>query len=168
MARPRSNLNRWADGLLKILKDHAEQHAGDWYRAPATYRRGVGEEMLQLPDPVLCVSLNGTVDPIDVRPLGYQTSRAQMVIAVWMPSTSADVEAGEMVADLWRVLAQNRQLALEAGGSAGVDDPDALTLLQGFLSIGPTRISAKDSPTQGEVIIEQEVTIQWTWAGTTP
>jgi hypothetical protein len=168
MARPRSMLNRYADGLLKVLKDHSEQNPGDWYRAPMTWRRGISGAVQELPDPVLCVSLNGTVDPVDLRPLGYQTSRVSLMVAVLIKDVNADVAAGEMVADIWRVLAQNRQLAAVHDPEIGVDDPDEHTIAHGYLSIGPTRIAAKDDPTQGEAVIEQEVTIQYTWAGTEP
>lgn len=172
MARPRSMLNRIADGLLKVFADHAEQNAGDWFLAPNTFRRGVSEEIQGQADPIIAVTLNGSVEPVDLRPLGYQTSRANLLVVYAagrsLGGLNADEAAAEMVSDLWRVLAGNRQLAAVNDPEAGVDDPDQLTLLQGFLSIGTASISANSSPTQGEVVIEQQVTVQWTWSATAP
>lgn len=168
MARARGNLNRYADGILKILKDHATTYPELWFRVPALFEREISPAALSNPEPVLIVSLAGEGSPLDLRPLGYQTTRHTMTIIVWIRGKGVDEAAGEMLADLWRVLAQNRQLALSAGSSVGVDDPSGLTLSQGYLSIGNHRLDINDNPAAPEAVIQQEVTVQWTWVGTTP
>jgi hypothetical protein len=160
MARARSSLNRFADGLLKILREDAQQNPEDWFTVPRTFRRGVGPEVLSLADPVVCVSLNGSVEPLP-GPMGYQTSRVALEIAVLMKNGEADEAVGEMWADIGRVLMSNRQLT-------GVDDPNNPTILSGFMSLGTSELAARDGSSEGEATLVQQVTIQHAWAATAP
>lgn len=162
MARARSTLNRYADGLLKILKDDAEQNPEKWFRVPAAWKRGVAPEYAEpgSPDPVLCVSLNGDGDQIaGPMELGAMSIRFTFTIAVMIRATNADEAAGEMWDDIRRVLNGNRQLS-------AVDDPSNPTILSGYLRLGNWSIAAKDG-SQGEATIEQHVIIQNTLVDST-
>lgn len=162
MARARATKSRFVDGILQILREDAQQNPEDWFLVPQTFRRGIGSENQGLPDPVICVSANGTSEPIS-GPMegGAVSSRMTLTIYALVRVGNADEAAAEMEADIQRVLMSNRQLR-------AVDDPNNPTILSGFMRLGTSEISARDGSSEGEAIIEQQVVIQNTWAASAP
>lgn len=168
MAREPANLNRFADGLLEVFRRHAADTPELWATPPVSFVRDLGPEAAELPGPVLAVSLNGQGSALDSRYLGAQASTYTLTVAAYIRQpVGYDTAAGDMLADLWRVIVGNPQLKLPpatAAQTAGIDDPDEPTLVSGFMRLGDSRIDAS----QGEAVVTQEVVIQWVWSGDQP
>jgi hypothetical protein len=159
--RAPSTINRVADGVLEIFRKNVEDHPDKWFMIPRSWERGVGPQTIGLSDPVFCVSLNGDSRPIAQRLMGYGQSETTITVTIFGRHSRADYALGEMLADLWRVVMENRQLT-------GVDDPDNPTLLAGFIAIGNTKMASVSNPTLGEFTIEQEIVVNYTWSSSAP
>ena len=161
MARPTSMLNRILDGVLKILADDARLNPEDWNRVPQQFVRGVGPHLENLAETIVAVSLNGSRDPITIRPQGYQSSTLSFTVTAILYGTGIETDLGEMASDICRVLMANRQLKL-------VDDPTIPTLENGYVDLGKATFTANSDPVLGQAAFEQEVVVRYVWSVDAP
>lgn len=150
--RPSAMANRVANGIVEQLRNHAQTYPYLWAQVPATIARGVGSNSENLPDPVVLVSSNGQI--VEQATRDNEFNRSHMSLTVLMLTRDAGDPEGaicDLLADVWRAIASNRQLS-------GIDDPSTPILTSGRIILGNSETFAvMDQPGLGAATLDLTV-----------
>lgn len=153
-ARPDAMANRIADGIVEQIRNHVRDYPWLWAQQPATIGRGVGSNSDSLPVPIVLVSSNGQSTEQATR--DNEFNRTHKTLTVLMLTRDAGNPEGaieDLLADVWRAIASNRQLA-------SIDDPNTPVLASGRIILGNSETFAT-SDNSGEGMATLELTVEF-------
>lgn len=128
--RPEAMANRIADGIVEQIRNHANTSPHLWKKVPETLKRGLNAKDEDGPMPLVVVSSNGTTVEQATRDNEYNRSHKSLTVLMMTRDTSdAEGAIEDLLADVWRAIAANRQLT-------DIDDPTTPVLVSGRIILG--------------------------------
>lgn len=161
MARPEAFANRIANGIVTQIERHTLAHPELWKRIPNTIARGVGSKSDELPRPIVLVSSNGQMIEQAARTNEQWRTHMSLTVVMLVEDANGPEQAIEdLLADVWRAIASNRQLT-------DIETPGAVLLETGRIILGTSETFATlDSPGIGEANLD--LTVEFTRSADTP
>lgn len=156
--RPDSIMNLIPDGVVRMIDLSRTSTPSMWKAIPSTVRRGVrSSDFVTTPTPAVLVTSNGSIERPQNRPIGHERFTAVMTVVCVAKPTHVSVENQlmDLLDDVWKVIADNRQIR-QIFGASGV------VLPHGMLTIGDATIDIDDEPPYvGIAFFDLRATFEW-------
>lgn len=156
--RPESIMNLIPDGVVRMIDLARTSSPNAWKTIPRVVKRGVASsDFVSGPMPAVMVTSNGSIERPQSRPIGHERFTAVMTVVCVAKPANSNVERQlmDLLDDVWKVIADNRQIR-EIFGASGI------VLPHGMLSIGEATIDIDDEPPYiGIAFFDLRATFEW-------